>query len=383
VCLQDDFDSLNGDDNGNRSIFQCLIPGGNPPPGQIFCLYDDLHCNRSLRLYKSYSPTIFKFMATYAVMKTGGKQYRVAPGDVVKVEKLAVAPGATVEISEVYLLANSQGITVGNPIIANARVVAEVIEEGRHEKVIIFKKKRRKGYQRTIGHRQYFTTLRISEIALGDNVYKAEATVPRPDASKVIAAAPAQPLPTKSDRTKASATKFVPTPKAPSPKETASAKTPEPMIVARETTSPIAPSGDTPPESRIETAKIATAPPVSGTGNARIIDTVPAAEPSIRAEEKQPTKAWMPPTPQPEAAEEPTRHKYRYWIVAVIIIALLTGIGFLIFGDRDQRRPENAVPVSAQPEKTTPPKAKPPVRDVNIKKPTGASTPSAPVRPPD
>jgi len=297
-------------------------------------------------------------MAIYAVMKTGGKQYRVAPGDVVTVEKLSVAPGATVEISEVYLLANSQGVTVGNPTIANARVVAEVVEEGRHKKVIIFKKKRRKGYQRTIGHRQYFTTLRISEIAVGDNVYKAEATVARPDAPKAIAAVPAQPLPTKSDRTKASATKSVPTPKAPSPKETVPvkpesvaqddhttgaqneppAKTPEPTIAARETTRPIAPPGGTPPESRIETAKI---------------------------------------------AKEPAHHKYRYWIVAVIIIALLTGIGFLIFGDRDQRGPENAVPVSAQPEKTPPSKAKPPVRDVNIKKPTGASTPSAPVRPPD
>src|SRR6266852_4759366 len=115
--------------------------GVEPNTSPDLCLYDDLRRNRSLRLYKSYSPTIFKFMATYAVMKTGGKQYRVAPGDIVKVEKLAVAPGATVEISEVYLLANSQGITVGNPTIANARVVAEVIEEGRHKKVIIFKKR--------------------------------------------------------------------------------------------------------------------------------------------------------------------------------------------------------------------------------------------------
>lgn len=96
-------------------------------------------------------------MAIYAVIKTGGKQYKVAPGDVVKVEKLAVAPGATVEIGEVYLLADEQDITVGNPPITNARVLAEVVEEGRHDKIVVFKKKRRKGYQRTIGHRQYFT----------------------------------------------------------------------------------------------------------------------------------------------------------------------------------------------------------------------------------
>src|SRR6266568_2310064 len=98
-------------------------------------------------------------MAIYAVIKTGGKQYRVAPGDVVKVEKLGIASGATVEISEVYL-------------------IAEVIGEGRDKKIITFKKKRRKGYQRTIGHRQYFTTLRISAIALGDRVHKAQARVP-------------------------------------------------------------------------------------------------------------------------------------------------------------------------------------------------------------
>src|SRR6266571_2035473 len=107
-------------------------------------------------------------MAIYAVIKTGGKQYRVAPGDVVKVEKLEIASGGTVEISEVYLIADDHDITVGHPTIANARVVAEVVGEGRDEKIIIFKKKRRKGYQRTIGHRQYFTTLRISAIALED-----------------------------------------------------------------------------------------------------------------------------------------------------------------------------------------------------------------------
>src|SRR6266545_2275774 len=104
-------------------------------------------------------------MAIYAVIKTGGKQYRVAPGDVVKVEKLGIASGGTVEISEVYLIADDHDITVGHPTIANARVVAEVVGEGRGEKIITFKKKRRKGYQRTIGHRQYFTTLKISPMA--------------------------------------------------------------------------------------------------------------------------------------------------------------------------------------------------------------------------
>src|SRR6266702_3110713 len=164
-------------------------------------------------------------MAIYAVIKTGGKQYRVAPGDVVKVEKLGIVSGGTVEISEVYLIADDHDITVGHPTIANARVVAEVVEQGRDKKIITFKKKRRKGYQRTIGHRQYFTTLRISEIALGDRVYKAQATVSRPDAPRTVSPGPARPLPTKADLPKPSAAKFVEPPKAPSPKEPAPIQT--------------------------------------------------------------------------------------------------------------------------------------------------------------
>src|SRR5712692_6798422 len=160
-------------------------------------------------------------MPIYAVIKTGGKQYRVAPGDVVKVEKLGIVLGATVEISEVYLIADDHDITVGHPTIVNARVVAEVVEQGRDKKIITFKKKRRKGYQRTIGHRQYFTALRIREIALGDHVYKAQARISRPDAPRTKPARPARPLPTRADVPKPRATKFVEPPKAPSPKETA------------------------------------------------------------------------------------------------------------------------------------------------------------------
>jgi large subunit ribosomal protein L21 len=69
-------------------------------------------------------------MTIYAVMKTGGKEYRVAPGDVVRVEKLAAAPGATVEIREVSSIETGQGVTVGSPTVVDARVIAEVIEEG-------------------------------------------------------------------------------------------------------------------------------------------------------------------------------------------------------------------------------------------------------------
>src|SRR6266446_1502932 len=217
-------------------------------------------------------------MAIYAVIKTGGKQYRVAPGDVVKVEKLGIVSGGTVEISEVYLIADDHDITVGHPTIANARVVAEVIEQGRDKKIITFKKKRRKGYQRTIGHRQYFTALRIREIALGDHVYKAQARISRPDAPRTR---PARPLPTKADLPKPSAAKFVEPPKkALPPKEIAPAQsqtpadrasvavpdeparaqpsstTPEPVMAAPETITPMAPSA-----SRMTTAEFETVRP--------------------------------------------------------------------------------------------------------------------------
>src|SRR2546428_13392531 len=130
-------------------------------------------------------------MAIYAVIKTGGKQYRVAPGDVVKVEKLGIVSGGTVEISEVYLIADDHDITVGHPTIVNARVVAEVVEQGRDKKIITFKKKRRKGYQRTIGHRKYFTALRFRGIALGVHVSKAQARISLPAAPRAKHTRPA------------------------------------------------------------------------------------------------------------------------------------------------------------------------------------------------
>src|SRR5688572_17518448 len=115
------------------------------------------------------------WMTIYAVMKTGGKEYRVAPGDVVRVEKLAAAPGATVQIDEVCLIEIGQDVTVGSPTVADARVVAEVVEEGRGEKIVTFKKKRRNHYQMTMDEVQSYTVLRIREIAVGKSVYAAAA----------------------------------------------------------------------------------------------------------------------------------------------------------------------------------------------------------------
>ena len=101
----------------------------------------------------------------HAVIKTGGKQYRVAPGDTLKVETLAAEVGQQVTLSEVLAVSNGDEVKVGSPFVAGAAVVATVVAHGRHDKVTIFKMKRRKHYQKHQGHRQNFTELRIDSIA--------------------------------------------------------------------------------------------------------------------------------------------------------------------------------------------------------------------------
>ncbi len=96
----------------------------------------------------------------FAVIKTGGKQYSVAVEDQLKVEKLAGEPGDMIEINEVLMVGN----TVGAPLVDGAMVTAEIVEQGRARKVIAFKKRRRQNSRRTIGHRQHYTLLQISEI---------------------------------------------------------------------------------------------------------------------------------------------------------------------------------------------------------------------------
>ncbi len=103
----------------------------------------------------------------YAVIKTGGKQYRVAAGDVIKVEKLDGEVGSNVDFDQVLMVGGDDGAKIGTPVLDGAKVTAEVLEQGKGDKVLIFKKKRRKNYRRTRGHRQHQTVLRISGIATG------------------------------------------------------------------------------------------------------------------------------------------------------------------------------------------------------------------------
>ena len=104
---------------------------------------------------------------SYAVIRTGGKQYRVAPGDVIRVENLGGDPGAEIEFREVLMTADGDAVRVGTPLVAGARVTAQVVGHGKAKKILVFKKKRRKNYRRTNGHRQSFTKLKITGISEG------------------------------------------------------------------------------------------------------------------------------------------------------------------------------------------------------------------------
>jgi large subunit ribosomal protein L21 len=99
----------------------------------------------------------------YAVIRTGGKQYRVAEGDLVKIEKLAGEVGETVTLPDV-LFVGGDDVKIGAPLLANAKVTGEIVGQIRAKKIIVFKKKRRKSYSRQRGHRQYQTTLKITGI---------------------------------------------------------------------------------------------------------------------------------------------------------------------------------------------------------------------------
>ena len=100
----------------------------------------------------------------YAVVKTGGKQYRVTKDDTILVEKLDADEGQTVTLSDVMLLGDGDKVTVGTPVVANASVEAQVISQTRGPKIIIFRRKRRKNHRRTQGHRQDLTLLKITHI---------------------------------------------------------------------------------------------------------------------------------------------------------------------------------------------------------------------------
>ena len=103
----------------------------------------------------------------YAILETGGKQYRVEAGATLQIEALDAEEGQTVELKPVRFISNDNGGTIGQPEINQAHVKATIVKNGRTRSIRVFKKKRRKGYRRTRGHRQDFTQIRIEEIVAG------------------------------------------------------------------------------------------------------------------------------------------------------------------------------------------------------------------------
>jgi len=101
----------------------------------------------------------------YAVIKTGGKQYRVEPGATIRVEKLAGEAGSTLELGDVLLVADGENVKVGTPNVEGASVKAEIVAHGRGEKLLVFRYRRRKAYRKKTGHRQPFTALKITDIS--------------------------------------------------------------------------------------------------------------------------------------------------------------------------------------------------------------------------
>ncbi|MBB4076019.1 large subunit ribosomal protein L21 [Bartonella fuyuanensis] len=105
----------------------------------------------------------------FAVIKTGGKQYRIVANQVVKVEKVSGNAGDIVEFNDVLMIGQEGNAVIGTPVISDAVVTAEILEQARERKIIAFKKRRRQNSKRTRGHRQEFTTLRVLEILTGDS----------------------------------------------------------------------------------------------------------------------------------------------------------------------------------------------------------------------
>jgi large subunit ribosomal protein L21 len=321
-------------------------------------------------------------MTIYAVMKTGGKEYRVAPGDVVRVEKLEAGPGTTVEIREVCLIAIGQDVTVGSPTVADARVVAEVIEEGSGEKIFIFKKKKRNRYQMTTGDLQSYTVLRIREIALGKSAYAAAA--PCGDMAAAATPPPSPPRISKPERK-------VPQPQAKKPLQLPTLPPPAPIELPAQ----IAAQGDAPVAQKVASEQRAGPQPQAPQPSSDAVHPVHAVElpPSAPSSTETPAARVAPPprvetaAPVPALDERgPRKHSSR--IAAIVVALLVIAAGLLVWSSRLPPGPVEAATVAAVPQAARPsvpetPAKAPPRMETAIGKPVAASAPSAPVQPPE
>ena len=115
----------------------------------------------------NFGPLFLPKLMAYAIIKTGGRQFRVAEGDTIDVDLLDVDAGKTATFGDVLMFADGENVTHGSPLISGAKVTAEVLEQRKDKKVIAFKYKRRKGYHRTVGHRRKLTRVKIKSISVG------------------------------------------------------------------------------------------------------------------------------------------------------------------------------------------------------------------------
>ncbi len=319
-------------------------------------------------------------MSVYAIIHTGGKQYRVSPGDVVRVEKLTAQPGEKIELDQVYLLALDGRITAGDPVLKNARVVTQVLGQDRGEKLIIFKHRRRKGYRKTIGHRQYFTELKVIEIIHEGASYQVQPEKQR-QSQKAAVVPTAQPV------KKDDAAKQQRTAKKKSETQPVSAMKPE-----TEKTPPAARHSEKP-----KPAEQGIAPESTPVPHAAAPEISPKEEPTVsaappREPEKAQTAVQAAPEEKPQrieqvgrpASETASDKRRSWWIIAAIIAALaLLVLVLLIRGNRPSPGPETRQETVSKPVLERPSKPKPPVRDVKTKKTAPVDKPSAPAQPPD
>ncbi|MEM9278887.1 MAG: 50S ribosomal protein L21 [Pseudomonadota bacterium] len=171
----------------------------------------------------------------FAVIKTGGKQYRVVPDDVLKIEKLAGEAGDFVELSDVLMVGEGGNITAGAPLVDGACVSAEIVEQGRTRKIIAFKKRRRQNSRRTIGHRQHLTTVRIAEILTdGKKPSKKKAAPKKEDVKAEAPKAEAKSAPAKEAKKEAPKKEEAPKAKVKkeAPKKEEKAETAAPLFTA-------------------------------------------------------------------------------------------------------------------------------------------------------
>jgi large subunit ribosomal protein L21 len=134
-------------------------------PHQVFDVTGDFAYYIEFALREVDNPQTYWSSTMYAVIKTGGKQYRVTPGEKIKIEQIPADVGAQIVLDQVLMVADGEAVKLGNPLVAGATVQATVIAHGRGTKVKIFKMRRRKHYQKTQGHRQNYTEIRVDAIA--------------------------------------------------------------------------------------------------------------------------------------------------------------------------------------------------------------------------